>query len=94
MNARRFCLSALFTLIAATNNPLPAAKLSESDEPFAAAAFNMPETTGHSFGAIVVGLGVGAALGWLLLSVCVAAHIREERRGLFVRDVSSQAHVG
>ncbi len=56
MNARRFCLSAIFALIAATNNPLLAAKLSESDEPFAAAAFNMPEATGHSFGDIVVGL--------------------------------------
>lgn len=81
MNTRCFCLSAVFALIAATINPLLAAKLSESDEPFAAAAFNMPEATGHSFGGIVVGLGVGAAPGWLLLSVCVALHARQERDG-------------
>ena len=80
MNARRFCLSAVLTLIAATNSPLLAAKLSESDEPFAAAAFHMPEATGHSFGDIVVGLGVGAALGWLLLSVCVVSHARKEKK--------------
>jgi len=79
MNARRFCLTAVFALIAATK-PMFAAKLSDLDEPFSAAASHAQETAGHSFGDIVIGLGVGAALGWILLSACVAAHIREEKK--------------
>lgn len=81
MNARRFCLSALLTLIAATS-PVLAARAADAEEPELHPVFAAPEAAGYSFGTIAVGLGVGAALGWLLLSVCVAMHLREERRAV------------
>lgn len=81
MNARRFCLTALFAL-AAEIMPLLAAKPSESGEPFSTAAFNMPEATGQSFGGLAIGLGVGAVLGWALLSLCVTVQVRKHSKQL------------
>lgn len=80
MNARRFCLSALLALIAATA-PVFAARAADPEEPGLHPVFASPEATGYSFGQVAIGLGVGAALGWMLLSLCVAIHLREERRG-------------
>jgi len=79
MNARRFCLSALFTLIAATA-PVFAARAADPEESGLHPGFASPEATGYSFGQVVIGLGVGAALGWMLLSLCVAMHLREEKK--------------
>ena len=82
MNARRFCLPALFTLIAATS-PVFAARAAYVEELELHPVFASPEAAGYSVGQVAIGLGVGAALGWMLLSVCVAMHLREERREAF-----------
>lgn len=78
MNARRFCLPALFTLIAATS-PVFAARAAYVEELELHPVFASPEAAGYSVGQVAIGLGVGAALGWMLLSLCVAMHFREER---------------
>jgi hypothetical protein len=76
MNTRRFCLPAVLAL-SAIANPLFAARRSRSDE-----QFNVPEATGHPLADVIVGLGVGVALGWILLSVRMTMYERQDREGL------------
>ena len=78
MKIRRFCLStALFLFSFAAH--LRAARLPENDLPFQA-AFTAPEAGQLPLWGTAAWLGIGAVLGWLMLSACVGLMARRERR--------------
>lgn len=78
MKIRRFCLSAALFLFPFAAR-LTAARLPETDLPFQA-AFTTPDAGQLPLWGTAIWLGIGAALGWLMLSACVGLMVRRERR--------------
>lgn len=83
MKTSRFCLAATLFLLA-FGARLQATRLPQTDQPFQA-AFMTPDSGDLPLWGAAAWLGIGAALGWLLLSLSVGLLVRQERNEVTVR---------